>query len=91
MPLDDERLAQRLAATRIRGSSDAKGSWNIICRSRRALRSVAPRSLKISLPAERDRAAVGLLDPDDHLAERRLAAAGLADEPERLARADREA
>ncbi len=40
------------------------------------------------LALERDPPAVGLLDADDQLAERRLAAAGLADEAERLARVE---
>ena len=74
--------SRRIALTRIRGSSDAYGSWNIICRSRLARRSVPSAVAEHLLAVEQDLAAVGLLDADDQLAERRLAAAGLADEPE---------
>ena len=74
--------------TRMRGSSEAYGSWNIICRSRRAMPQRPAAQREDLLAGERDPARVGLLDADDQLAERRLAAAGLADEAERLAGVD---
>ncbi len=52
---------------------------------------IAAAALEDLLTIQFDLAAVGLLDPDDQLAQRRLAAAGLADESEGLARVDGQA
>src|SRR6266550_5722620 len=41
-----------MSPTVIRGSSDANGSWKIICIFRRTRRSAAPRSLVISCPSK---------------------------------------
>ena len=40
-----------IVPTRLRGLSEAYGSWNTICRSRRTGRSCAPVSREMSLPS----------------------------------------
>ena len=80
-----------IGPTRMRGSSDAYGSWNISCRSRRAsLQRATCGASSMSSPVEADRARRRPMQRHDQPADRRLPAARLADEPERLAAADAE-
>ena len=74
-----------------RGSSDAYGSWKMICIRRRTDFSLLPPTFVMSCPVERDRAAGRIDEAEQHAADRRLAAARLPDEAERLAPPDREA
>ena len=73
----------------VRGSSDAYGSWKMICIRRRYGLSAAPVSFVMSVAVEADRAGRRLDQAEEQPADRRLAAARLADEPERLAAPDR--
>ena len=75
----------------VRGSSDAYGSWKMICIRRRYGLSAAPFSAAMSTAVERDRAGRRVDEAEQQPPDRRLAAAGLADEAERLAAPDREA
>ena len=80
-----------MSTTRMRGLSDAIGSWKIICTASCA----RPRARR--RPASRRRApldsaccpSLGSQDAGDDAAERRLAAAGFADQADHLALADR--
>ena len=75
----------------MRGLSEAKGSWKIICASpaKRAQSAAVERQQVVALEAHLPG---GRLDQPQHQpADRRLAAAGLADERQRLAGLDREA
>ncbi len=80
-----------ISSTRLRGFSDACGSWKTITRSRRSARSLRAERRRDVLPVEADRARRRLVQPHDAAGERRLAAAGLADEAERLALLDGQA
>ena len=77
--------------TRLRGFSDAYGSWKIIIISRRIGRISARESCVMSRPVEDDLAAGRVEQAHDAARHRRLAAAGLADDAERLALLDGEA
>ena len=70
---------------RLRGLSDANGSWKTICISLRSGSSCLPAGVRDVLAAEADAALGGLEQPHERARQRRLAAARLADEPERLA------
>ena len=72
--------------TRLRGLSEAYGSWKTICICRRSGRSARRLSGRDVAPLEDDLAAGQLVQAHDAAPERRLAAARLAHEPERLAR-----
>ena len=74
--------------TRMRGSSDAYGSWNISWRLRRERRRLAAAEPRDVLPVEADLARRRPVQGGDEPADRGLAAARLADEPERLAAVD---
>ena len=82
--------SRRIVPTRMRGSSEAYGSWNMIWKSRRPRRRSLRPSLVTSSPVETDRARRRLLERHDEPADRRLAAARLPDEAEGLALAHRE-
>ena len=99
LPCRSRRPTARAAAaaspticpTRLRGFSDANGSWKTICISRRSGRSRSRRSpCVMSVPRKRIVPSVGLEQPQHRARQRRLAAARLADEAERLALAQRE-
>src|SRR5258708_37688175 len=77
------RGSAMMVPTRLRGFSDAYGSWKTICTSPRIGRS-APGEPRDVLAVEDDRSAGQLLPPDDATAEGGFAAAGLADQAERL-------
>ena len=77
--------------TRLRGFSDANGSWKIICISRRSGRSSRRERPVMSSPPNRTEPSSRLGQLQDRPAQRRLAAARLAHQPERLALAQREA
>ena len=77
--------------TRLRGFSEAYGSWKIIIISRRTGRISARESLVMSRPSKTIAAACRLEQLHDAAGERRLAAARLADDAERLARLESEA
>ena len=81
--------SSRICPTRLRGFSDAYGSWKIICISRRNGRSSRRDSVVMSSPPKRTVPARRLVQPHEQPAERRLAAAGLADDAERLAAPNR--
>ena len=83
--VDAERVADDLKPTRLRGFSDAYGSWKIICISRRNGRSSFRDSCVMSAPSNIDRPARRLVEAHEQAAEGRLAAARLADHAERLA------
>ena len=69
-----------------RGFSDVYGSWKIIWMSRRSGLSCARRQLaRCRLPSKLIAPPVGLVEPGDQPAGRRLAAAGLADQAQRAA------
>ena len=80
-----------IVPTRLRGLSEAYGSWNTICISRRTGRSWRRDRREMSRPSKRDRAAGQVVEPDDAPGQRGLAAPGLADQPERLPGAHLEA
>ena len=70
-----------MSTTRMRGLSEAYGSWKIICtarRSRAVRRAVVGR--RTAGPSRSARPSVGVEDADDDAPERRLAAAGFADQ-----------
>ena len=73
--------------TRIRGSSEEYGSWNMSWRSRRRRRSRCPRRAETVFALEADRAMGRPFERHNEPADRGLAAAGLAHEPEGLPRA----
>ena len=72
--------------TRLRGFSDAYGSWKIICICA-AQRAQARAATGRPAPAPRNRTdpEVGVRQLQDRPAQRRLAAAGFADQAQRLA------
>ena len=53
-----------ISLTRIRGSSDEYGSWNMNCRSRRSVRSASPAPLPRSVPSKSTSPRGGHLEPD---------------------------
>jgi hypothetical protein len=88
-PRDRSGVA-RIWLTRLRGFSDACGSWKTICISRRIGASCLARGLGDVLAAEADRAAGGAISRTSVADQCRLAATRLADDPERLALVQRE-
>ena len=80
-----------LAPIGVRGSSDANGSWKMICIRRRNGLSLLPLERRDVGAVEHDAARGRLDQPQQRAADRRLATARLADEAERLAATDREA
>ena len=68
--------------TRLRGFSDANGSWKIICIWRRSGRSSRRDRPTSSSPRNRTDPDVGVRQLEDRPAQRRLAAAGFADQTE---------
>ena len=83
--------SRRIAPTRIRGSSDAYGSWNTSCRSLRSLRTCLDERAAQVVAVEDDAPGGRLLQRHHHPADRRLAAAGLSDQAERLSDPDLDA
>ena len=73
----------------VRGSSDAYGSWKMICIRRRYGRSAPPLSCVMSLPSKRIWPLVGSMRRRMQPADGGLAAARLAHQAERLALPDR--
>ena len=73
----------------VRGSSDAYGSWKMICIRRRYGFSAAPSSAGDVRRRRTGSAGRRLDEAEQQPADGRLAAARLADEAERLAAADR--
>ena len=80
-----------LAPIGVRGSSDANGSWKMICIRRRNGLSCCSRQRRDVGAVEQDPAAGRLDQPQERATDGRLAAARLADEAERLAATDGEA
>ena len=69
-----------MSPTRMRGLSEAKGSWKIICTRERAASALGPRMPRASAPSKRTAPVGRLVDAGDDAAERGLAAAGFADQ-----------
>ncbi len=80
-----------MSPTGSRGSSDAIGSWNTTCRSRRIANRSRGRQRRGVRGRARHAARLRRHEVQDLHDRRRLAAAGLADQPERFAFADVEA
>ena len=83
------RPSPMLSPIGVRGSSDAYGSWKMICIRRRYGFSAAPLSVVMSVPSNRIEPGGRLDQPQEQPPDGRLAAARLADEAERLAAPDR--
>ena len=77
--------------TRLRGLSEANGSWKIICICAAHRAQVAARPADELLACESHRAGRRGRQLQDRPAQRRLAAPGFADQPECFAFAEREA
>ena len=86
----DQRLGDD-SPTRMRGFSEAKGSWKTAWTDAAVARAGRRRRGRASIcPSKRIGARGGLLQPQDQLGRRGLAGAGLADDAQRAARFDRE-
>ena len=80
-----------MVSTRMRGLSEAYGSWKIICTASRAALASRTGERRPVLALEQHLAFARLQQAGDHAAERRLAAARLADQADHLAAGDRQA
>ena len=80
--------APMIEPTVLRGFSDAKGSWKIICISRRSPRRSPPLTLRDVLALELDRPLGRVVQAHEHASERRLAAPRLPHQAHRLALED---
>ena len=78
-----------MSTMRMRGLSEANGSWKIICTARRSARDACALVIRVGPALPAPLALGGLEDPRDDAAQRRLAAAGFADQADHLARVDR--
>ena len=80
--------SQTICSTVMRGSSEPKGSWKMICMSRRRRRKSPPLARKTSWPSKDYFAGIRLDEPQQHAAQGALAGTGFAHQAQRLSSID---